>query len=411
MFGRREPFMRSALVATLVVVACVPAPQATRDASVTEKPDTGADAPDLPDASSSDGGGADGPLVVEPRQVVHDPASGREKWECILDFNYVNPHSKATAALIFRNGGANDIDVSGISVEQDPSKGDAFSIEALEPLGALTIPAGGSSRLPLSFLPTTLGLHNGKLVFLTTDTDRQSGYCLLRGTGGGPVIATEPESSIDFGSVAGGTFVRQRLTVSNVGTDVQGTTDDNLKLVAEDTDATSCANISDCPSGHTCQRGSCWSEQEIELHDESGAFAIEWPPEGFQAKGIAAGMSVDVKIKFAPSSLGEKTATLNIYSNDPSRPVAAVSLRGTGRALIECGGLVEGAACVDADWTGFQCFNGNCYFDCASACWCAAGTWSCSVEACRSMQGQYSDGGMVPCGQSPKCWAMCGVAP
>ena len=77
------------------------------------------------------------------------------------------------------------------------------------------------------------------------------------------------------------------------------------------------------------------------------------------------------------------------------------------RPLVECGGLVEGAACNEADWRGYDCFNGNCYFDCASGCSCSGGVWKCYPQGCRSMQSTAPDGGIIPCGQSPRCWTMC----
>ena len=81
-----------------------------------------------------------------------------------------------------------------------------------------------------------------------------------------------------------------------------------------------------------------------------------------------------------------------------------------GGAPLTCGGLTEGAVCVVADWQGYQCFNGNCYYDCATACSCVQGIWRCA-QGCRSMMGTYPDGGVVPCGSSPKCWSMCGAQP
>ena len=98
----------------------------------------------------------------------------------------------------------------------------------------------------------------------------------------------------------------------------------------------------------------------------------------------------------------------NLHS--PGGGFCCVPCPSAGGCLLSCGGLTEGAACVEADWRGYQCFNGDCYFDCATVCACVQGIWRCNY-GCRSMQGNDPDGGTVPCGTSPKCWSMCGEPP
>lgn len=286
------------------------------------------------------GNGVDEVLECEPKVLVKDPTTGREKWECVLDFGFVNPNTKAVASVTFKNLGNQDITVSGLSVVQDPTKGKTFEMEkdaSGKDIVEVVIPKTGSASVPLSFLPTLLGSHNGKLNFVSDDTKRPTGQFALLGTGGGPAIDTQPAPRIDFGPVAVKTFQRRRLTITNVGTDIQGTTDDNLKLMTPD-EATSCSKNSECTSG-VCQRGKCWTEKVAEIKVTQGdpsEFSLEWPPEGYLPQGIAAGQGVDLKVKFTPQGPGDKTAQLLVYSNDPAKPVVVTEIIASGMTMPPC---------------------------------------------------------------------------
>ncbi|HEY3449766.1 MAG TPA: choice-of-anchor D domain-containing protein [Myxococcales bacterium] len=287
------------------------------------------------------GTGVEQVLECEPKVLVKDATTGREKWECLLDFGFVNPNSKATGFVTFKNLGNSDIDLSGFKVEQDTTKGDALAVEPSGDDGkvpeVVEVKKGESVRIAMSFLPTLLGQYNGKLQYESTDQKRPAGYVLLQGTGGGPAIEAQPSDRIDFGAVATKTFQRRRLTITNVGTDIQGTTDDNLKLMVPDP-ATTCTKNTDCTSG-ICQRGQCWSDKIAELEVVQGdpsEFSVEWPPEGYAAKGIAAGESVDLKVKIAPISVGDKKANLKVYSNDPAKPVVIIEIFGAGATFPPC---------------------------------------------------------------------------
>ncbi|MGC4115556.1 MAG: choice-of-anchor D domain-containing protein [Myxococcales bacterium] len=290
------------------------------------------------------GKGVDQVLECEPRVLIKDSSTGQEKWECLLDFGFVNPNAKATASIGFKNLGNSDIDVSALALTQDLTKGgDAFAIEPDaegKTPDVITVKKGESVKVTLSFLPTLLGQYNGKLDFESTDQKRPTGYFLLQGTGGGPAIELQPTDRVDFGPVAVNTHQKRRVIISNVGTDIQGTTDDNLKLIVPDA-ATACTKNTDCTANNSniCQRGMCWNPKQAELEVVQGdpaEFTLVWPPVDYESKGIAAGESVEVTVTFAPIGGGDKKALLKVYSNDPAKPVAITEIYAAGAVMPPC---------------------------------------------------------------------------
>ncbi|HEY3450667.1 MAG TPA: hypothetical protein VGK67_30200 [Myxococcales bacterium] len=259
-----------------------------------------------------------------------DPGTGHEKRECVLDFGFVQTNAKAVASVVFENLGTIDVKVSGWSLEQDPAMGEAFTLDELTLPATVTVPAGQAVDLPVAFAPLLLGGHEGKLIFTTTGQARlPAGYCLLWGTGGGPVVDVQPGGPIDLGTVNGS--VNGVLTIANIGTQITGTTDDSLKLAAPDP-ATTCAGRAQCPGGF-CLRGHCWSEKKVEIEVVEGdpaEFTLQWPPSGYDASGIPAGESIDVKYQFAPAGPGARKANLRIHSNDPARPLVVIEVSGSG---------------------------------------------------------------------------------
>ncbi|MGI5864538.1 MAG: choice-of-anchor D domain-containing protein, partial [Myxococcales bacterium] len=206
------------------------------------------------------GTGVDSVLECEPKVLAVDPQSGAERWVCRLDFGFVNPNSEAVASARFRNLGNTDISITGFELSQPPGKGEPFGLKTTEE--SLVIPAGGGEvEVALSFAPTLLGLQVGKLYYLSDDAKTGEGEVELMGTGGGPDIEVQP-ARVDFGRVAVDTFQRRRITIANVGTDVGGTTEDNLKLATKN--------------------GEQWEEKRAELvTDFPDEFSLEWPPQGY----------------------------------------------------------------------------------------------------------------------------------
>ncbi len=298
------------------------------------------------------GQGVDQVLECEPKVLVKNPVTGQEKWECLLDFGYVNPSkdgkAKAPGEVTFKNLGNTPITVSGLGIEQESSKGNAFAKDDAEQV-ELVVEARQSAKVKLSFGPSVLGKHEAKLRFTSNDAKRPTGYFLLNGIGGGPAIEVQP-TRLDFGSVAVDTFQRRRITIANVGTNVVGITDDNLKLMEPDSaSAITCTKNTDCVNGNTCLRGLCWLEKRVVIEPSDSEFSVEWPPEGYAPTGLAApcvnpgsctgteaNQNADLRVKFAPKVPGRKLAQLKIFSNDPYAPVTVVPLEANGVTMPPC---------------------------------------------------------------------------
>ncbi|MBI5544258.1 MAG: choice-of-anchor D domain-containing protein [Deltaproteobacteria bacterium] len=287
------------------------------------------------------GQGVDQVLECEPKVLIKDAQTGRERWECLLDFGFVNPGAKASAPARLKNLGNQEITVSNLVFEQDTAKGNAFGQEVAEGAEAIvdfTIMPGESKEIPMHFMPTLLGQHTGKLNFKSTDQKRQAGYFVLVGIGGGPAIDVQP-GSVGFGPVALNTYQKRRITVSNVGTDISGTTDDNLKMMEPDT-STSCSKNTDCPEPSICQRSMCWVRKQATIEvvqGEAEDFVVDWPPVGYpDPAGLAAGASAEIAVRFAPKTVGDKKAYVHIFSNDPQVPDRKVLVEGTAVDMPPC---------------------------------------------------------------------------
>ncbi|MBI5546836.1 MAG: choice-of-anchor D domain-containing protein [Deltaproteobacteria bacterium] len=281
------------------------------------------------------GVGVDQTLQCFPQVLVTEPGSGQAVAACRLDLGHVTPGSRRQASLGLVNVGSEDVTVSGMGLVQDASKDAAFSIQGAG--GSIVVPRdGGRVQLEVTFEPQQLGSYQGKLDFASTDAKRPSGSFALVGAGGGPAIGLEP-LVIDFSRVAVNGTQTRGLIISNQGTDVPGTDEDNLRL-QEAGAGTLCGSSSDCsPTSLQCYAGTCWHEQQAELVTSSpGEFELLWPPQGYSPLGIAAGQLAVAQVRFNPASTGQKSALLRIFSNDPASPTTEVSIVGEGAVLPPC---------------------------------------------------------------------------
>jgi hypothetical protein len=144
------------------------------------------------------------------------------------------------------------------------------------------------------FKPTAFGVKTATLVIPSNDSDENPVNVSLRGDTGttAPEITVSP-ISLDFGSVVVGVnSAAQTIIVKNDGTAALKTT--TIKF--------------------------------------SGANANQFnkPTDRCSKKTLAPGASCTVLVRFKPTSVGVKTATLIIPSNDPDENPVNVDLSGTG---------------------------------------------------------------------------------
>ena len=156
----------------------------------------------------------------------------------------------------------------------------------------ITLCPGESRTVTVRFQPTSVGAKSATLHITSNDPDENPCDKPLSGTGAAPDINCEDLTGFDFGSVCIGQYLEHCWTVTNEGT------------------CTLTGDISVTGTGasqFTCQSG-------------CGAFSL------------SAGQSRTVCIRFQPTSVGAKSATLHITSNDPDENPCDNTLSGTGAA-------------------------------------------------------------------------------
>lgn len=232
---------------------------------------------------------------------------------CRVNFGPVLPKHKATANVVLRNIGREDLKLRlpKWAPVQPPGQGAPFALDTSD--REFSVPAsGGQIAVPVSFSPTEYGRQLGWLDFEVPGT-AMGVRAELYGEGTGPKIQVTPEP-LGFGTVSVDTWKWGKLAVINVGANVEGTTDDNLRLVKRNDDGT-------------------MVEPAIELlGDTNGEFALQLP-QVYPAAGIppvAGEDRFEVWVAFHPKTPGKKQAVLRIHSNDPAHPVVDAQIQGFG---------------------------------------------------------------------------------
>ena len=157
--------------------------------------------------------------------------------------------------------------------------------------GAFSIPPGNSHDVNVRFTPATAGLKSATLRVVNNDPDEGTIDIPLSGTGcDQPEIDISP-SSWDYGIVITGNHAEKTFQVNNTGC----TFLDVISMIITGTDASQFAIT-------------------------SGAAPSSIPP----------GSSHTIDVRFAPTTGGNKSATLRITNNDSDESTLDVPLSGTG---------------------------------------------------------------------------------
>ena len=148
----------------------------------------------------------------------------------------------------------------------------------------LTIAPGASLEVPIRFQPISFGFNPANITIFSNDPTGPR-IIDVSGTAGAPELATAIANSGSFGNVCLGSFVDELLTINNSGT---------------------CA-LADIQ------------------HHGIGEFPL--PPSVLSYPLLVdSGDSIDVVVRFQPSTHGTQPGTLTIVSNDPASPhIVAVS--------------------------------------------------------------------------------------
>ena len=191
--------------------------------------------------------------------------------------------TSTSQTLAVTNTGTGSVNISSVNISQ-ATTGSGFSVSGFT--GALTLAAGQSLPLTVSFAPTTPGTASGSLNVVSSATNSPA-VIALSGSGVQPMISVVP-ASVSFGKVTVGVTNTQTFTISNPGT----------------------ASLS---IGQASLAGTGFSL--------SGGMAtpVSVPPGG----------STAVTVGFTPPSATSYSGNLTLTDNSPNSPVV-VALAGSG---------------------------------------------------------------------------------
>ncbi len=206
-----------------------------------------------------------------------------------LAFGTVATGGTASLTAQVRNTGTAPLTVSQIARCTTPVTSDEF---AWSPGGPITVAAGGSATVTVTYAPTGAGADTGCLAFTSDDVTKPVVSLDVSGTGqvpSAPKLAVSP-ASLAFGSVTTGTQSAKTFTISNPG---------------------------NAPLTGTLARASGTS---AEYTLSAASFSV------------AAGASQVVTVTYAPADVGADAGAIALTSNDPATPSASVGVSGSGVA-------------------------------------------------------------------------------
>ena len=208
------------------------------------------------------------------------------------DYGDVLVGTTATRTFVITNLGGADLQVTGTSLVG----GDVGQFAITLGGGSFTLAAGATRNLDVRFAPTSGGNKTTTLRLTSNDPDESPIDVAVSGT-----ATTAPEIQVDptahnYGLVIVATGTASRtFTVSNVGSA-------DLHVIA--------SNL---------------------VGGEMGEFAIT---SGGAPFTVAPGATHNVVVRFAPTSIGPKTTTLELTSDDENEASVSIALSGTGTILI-----------------------------------------------------------------------------
>jgi len=231
------------------------------------------------------------PEIAVEQPLLTDLTSGGT-----TDFGPVLTGDTAELEFTIRNPGSETLTGLGITIDGTDSA--LFTLTA-SPTGPLTGPAG-STTFTVRFAPMSIGLKSATLHIASNDSDENPFNIVLNGTGTVPtpeIAVEQPESTdlmtgamTDFGSAAANSTTDLIFTIRNPGTA-------NLTGINVSIDGT-----------------------------DSALFTVTATPDSV----ITPAGTTTFTVRFAPVSIGLKSATLHIASNDLDENPFDIGLTGTG---------------------------------------------------------------------------------
>lgn len=204
------------------------------------------------------------------------------------------------------NTGTKDLHIDPIT-----SSNPEFSVIAPSSGYPVTIAAGSCFPFQVRFIPTSPGLKTASLTVPSDDTVTPSATISVSGRASQAGLTTIVPDSAEFGNVCTGSFRDLPLVLTNPGACT-------LRV----------NNITSSTS------------------DFVTAQTVSYP---FM---VAPGNSVQIPIRFQPTSNGSKSATLTVNTNDPVNPARQIRLSGVGGQPVIATTIVDtgnfGSVCIGA---------------------------------------------------------------
>lgn len=237
-----------------------------------------------------------------------------------IAYGYVNPGSETIRDVVFVNPASVPITLTMVT-SNNPA--DFYhAVPAGSDATTFTVP-GNSVPTPMHIAcnPSQLGPRGGVVSFQTGLRTNPTGSINLTCTGGGPRIRVTPRPTLAFGRVGffpgNTTFtVQRKINVQNVGSrPPMPDPTSNLYVDLSAIDLQPGAGT--MPGEFTVGLGSPYD-----------------PMVGLQA--IAGQNFLDLRVSLQPQSVGMKSATVHIVSNDPAEPDIVVTLSADVQQLPPC---------------------------------------------------------------------------
>jgi hypothetical protein len=249
------------------------------------------------------------------------------------DFGTLNVGSTTTRTFVIQNSGYGNLSVSGISFTGTHAAD--FSVVGA-PTFPLTIATGTSYTVTARFAPTAGGARNATINIMSNDAD---------------------EATYNFSLLGTGLYLPEiHVTGNNIGIidgDVTAGTANNTDFGSVNTTSsvTKTFVIRNPSLGTLAVSGISFTGAHASEFTLVGAPSFPW--------NIAAGDTVSVSVRFAPTNGGTRNATINIASNDADEATYDFALRGNGVTTPEINVKGNGVTITDGDVTPGTANNTN----------------------------------------------------
>jgi hypothetical protein len=247
-----------------------------------------------------------------------------------INYGFVNPGSEAIKEVVFVNPASVPITLTQVT---STNTNDFYhAVPAGQDATKFVVqPNSVPTPMKIACNPSTIGAHTGTVTFVTGLTQTPGGIINLSCTGGGPRIRVSPRPTLAFGRV--GYFpgnpnfaVQRKVNVQNVG---------SRPPMPDPT-----ANLY---LGEVAADGTPGQLPLFDLVPGAGTAADEFvvalgsaynPTTGLEA--VAGRNFVDLTVTLKPQSVGMKSATFTLYSNDVGEPSVTVTITADVQQLPPC---------------------------------------------------------------------------